>query len=370
MKKIVSLIAVFTLCLGLLALTGCGEDQKKAEPFSQYDLTEYITLPDYDKYETSVPDVKITDDEIDEEIKSRLEDAATTETVTKGKVEEGDTVKISYKGTLADGSTSDGMQSDGYTLTLGKGGMIDGFEEGLYGATIGEPVTLDLQFPDPYDNNPDLAGKDVTFEVTVLSKESKVIPELDEAFIKENSDAKTEAEYREYVKGQLEQSEYDNQLFDLKNEVYSQIVEETEVLKYPEEELNAQVKALDENYRAMAENYGYDDWDKFLDEYFKVDQAEYDEQIKLYAENVVKQEMIIYAISEKEGIKVSDEEYQSYLDEMLTESGFEDEDAFKEYTGMTLKEYAENYKLDRDLLLTKELDAIYERLEKTEAKDK
>ena len=64
MKKIVSLIAVFTLCLGLLALTGCGEDQKKAEPFSQYDLTEYITLPDYDKYETSVPDVKITDDQI------------------------------------------------------------------------------------------------------------------------------------------------------------------------------------------------------------------------------------------------------------------------------------------------------------------
>ncbi len=48
--------------------------------------------------------------------------------------------------------------------------MIDGFEEGLYGAAIGDEVTLDLTFPDPYTANEDLSGKDVTFKVTVLSK--------------------------------------------------------------------------------------------------------------------------------------------------------------------------------------------------------
>lgn len=365
MKKLIAICMTIMLCFGLLTLTGC--DTKKEQPYSQYDLSEYITLPDYDTYETSVPDVKITEDDIDEEIQARLEDKATTETVTEGTVEEGDTVKISFKGTLADGTTEDGMQSDGYTLTLGSGGMIEGFEEGLYGATIGETVTLDLQFPDPYENNEELSGQDVTFEVTVLSKDTKVVPELDESFIKENSDVSTEEEYREYVKGQLEQDEYDNQLYDLKNSIYTKIVEETEVLQYPEAEVEEQVELLDSDYRNMAENYGYDDWEDFLSEYFGIDQAEYDEEIRVYAESIIKQEMIIYAIAEKEGIEVTEEEYQDYMNEMLTSSGFEDADAFEEYAGMTIDEYAETYKLDRDLLLTKELDIIYDRLNKTEA---
>lgn len=364
MKKTIGICIAFILCFGLFTLTGCSSE--KDLPYSQYDLSEYITLPDYDTYTTGVPDVNITEEDIDAEIQARLEDAATTETVTEGTVEEGDTVEISFKGTLADGTTEDGMQSDSYTLTLGSGGMIDGFESGLYGATIGETVTLDLQFPDPYETNEELSGQDVTFEVTVLSKDVQIVPELDEEFIKENSDVTTEEEYREYVKGQLEQDEYDNQLYDLKNSIYTQIVDETEVLQYPETELEEQITALDENYRSTAENYGYESWDDFLTAYFQIDQEEYDEQIRVYAESVVKQEMIIYAIAEKEGLEVTEDEYQDYLDEMLAGSGFEDAADFEEYAGMTIDEYAETYKLDRDLLLTKELDTIYERLEKTE----
>ena len=61
--------------------------------------------------------------------------------------------------------------------------MIDGFEEGLYGAAIGEEVTLDLTFPDPYTANEELSGKDVTFKVTVLSKNVSTMPEFDEDFV-------------------------------------------------------------------------------------------------------------------------------------------------------------------------------------------
>ena len=61
-------------------------------------------------------------------------------------------------------------------------------------------------------------------------------------------------------------------------------------------------------------------------------------------------------------IIVTDEEYETYLDNMLTSSGFKNEKEFKDYAGMSLKKYAKENKLDRDLLLTKELDVIYERL--------
>jgi trigger factor len=112
---------------------------------------------------------------------------------------------------------------------------------------------------------------------------------------------------------------------------------------------------------SSAENSGKE-WEEYMEDTLGVDQEEYDEQIDLYAKELVKQEMIIYAIAEKEDLSVTDEEYDQYLENMLASSNFEDEKAFKEYTGMSLKKYAETYKLDRDLLLTKELDKIYDRL--------
>lgn len=266
-----------------------------------------------------------------------------------------------FEGILADGTSVDGMSSDSYNLTLGSGSMIDGFEEGLYGAAIGEEVTLDLTFPDPYTANEELSGKDVTFKVTVLSKNVSTTPEFDEDFVKENSDYETVEEYRAAVAEELEQSEYDEQLYEIKSELYSQIVSETEVAKYPEKEVKEQVKELNKSYEQLAENSGKE-WEEYMEDTLGVDQEEYDEQIDLYAKELVKQEMIIYAIAEKEDLSVTDEEYDQYLENMLASSNFEDEKAFKEYTGMSLKKYAETYKLDRDLLLTKELDKIYDRL--------
>lgn len=362
MKKLFSVMMILVLALGLLTLTGCGKEEV---PYSKYNLEEYITLPDYDAYTTSIPNVKIDDTDIDEEIKARLEAAATTESITKGTVDKGDKVIVSFKGTLADGTTQDGMSSDAYTMTLGSANMIDGFESGLYGATIGEEVTLNLQFPDPYTTNEELSGQDVTFVVKVISKEVSVPATLDEDFMKKEANVTTEAEYRVFIKEALEQSEYDTQLYTLKEELYTSIVENAVVLQYPEKEVKVAYEEADESYRSMAATYGYeDDWDGFREAMFGMDQEAYEKELHLYAENVVKQEMVIYAISLKEGITVSDEEYDEYLNEMLTAAGFSDSSEFEYYYGMSIEEYAEVYRLDRDLLLTKELDAIYDRIEK------
>jgi len=362
MKKFLSLLLVLVLCLGLgTVFTGCG----KSEPYSKYDLSEYITLPDYNAYEVEIPVVDITDADIEAQIQKNLEAAATTEKVEEGTVAEGDTVTISYEGTLEDGTTSDSMKSSGSSLTLGSGQFIDGFEEGLYGATIGEEVTLDLTFPDPYKNNEELSGKGVTFKVKVLNKQVKKVPEFDVDFVTSTSEYKTVDEYRAALAKSLEQADYDKQLYDIKFDLYSKIVEETEVIKYPEKEVKEQTKAVTESYKAKAESSNVK-WKDYLKDTLKMTEEEFDEEAKLYAEEIVKQEMIIYAIAEAEEITVSDEEYDEYLQAMLTSAGFKDEAAFEAYTGMSLEEYAEAYMLDRDLLLTKELDAIYDRLAETE----
>lgn len=358
MKKILTFaLAAITVVAAAAVMTGCGG----GEPYEKYDLTEYIELPDYNSYEVEEPEVLITDKDVEEAIKSRLEAAATTEKVTDGTAEKGDAVTISFKGTLADGSSVDGMSSESYNLTLGSGSMIDGFEEGLYGAAVGEEVTLDLKFPDPYTNNEELSGKDVTFKVTVLSKNVKRVPEFNEDFIKKNSDCETEEEYRKQVAEELEESEYENQLSNIKKELYMKLIDETEVKKYPEKEVKDRFKALDEYFRYGAETSGYEEWEKFLEDQ-GMTQDEYEEQLQLYAEEYIKQEMVIYLFAQKEGVSISDEEYDEFLQENLKSTGFENEDDFKNYMGISLEEYAEEAGLARTMLLNRELDMLYERL--------
>lgn len=359
MKKTMSILLSCALCAGLVAMTGCSS--KTSTPYDKYDLSEYITLPDYSKYTTGTPDVKITDDDINAEIQSRLEANPTTKEVKKGTVKEGDKVRISFKGTLADGTTKDGMSSDSSEITLGSANMIDGFQEGLYGATIGEPVTLNLQFPDPYPNDEDLSGKDVTFEVTVLCKLVEETPELNEEFVQANSEAKTVEEYKKLVKEDLEEEETQSQLTNFKNEIWTEIVDNTEVIKYPEEEVQNAIDTMTQYYKTMAEQQNKE-WDDLLKDSLQMTQEEFDKEVKKAAEQHVKELMILYALQEQENVEFPLDEYETVKKNILTSAGVEDEAAFEEKAGMTLDEYAENYKVN--LTFNAVLDVIYDKLEK------
>ena len=366
MKKILSLLLVFILCAGLMA--GCGDKEKNEgivdNPFADYTLSDYVTLPDYDSYTTEeVGEITVTDDEIEDAIKELLEATADSKDVTEGRVEKGDTVKISFKGTLADGTSLEGMQSDSTALTLGNGGWIDGFEESIYGATIGEPITAELKFPDPYPNNTDLSGKDVTFVITVLSKSEKVIPELNEDFVKKYSDKKTVDEFRTYVAEQLEISKTEERLGELRTDIYNQIKEEATVSEVIEEKVNEETAKVDMQYRQAAESQGIE-WEEYLEQTFSFDQAEYDEQLKEYAESIVKEQMIIYALAEKESVEVTQEEYDAVLANLLSSTGLASEELFQQYMGISLDEYAEMFSLKLNLVLDKALTEIYDRISK------
>ncbi len=366
MKKIISAALVLMLSLGLVSMTGCGSSEELTNAYADMDLSEYITLPDYNTFTVDAPEIsEITDEDIDVQIESILKESITQEEVKEGSVGEGDYLVIDFAGTLSDGSTLDGMNAEDYKLgPIGNAGFIDGFEEGLVGAAVGETVSLNLQFPDPYSVNPDLSGEPVIFEVTVKSKLVDVMPELNDEFVKEVSDVDTVEEYRAYLKGEMEQADYDRQVYDLKEELYSRIVDETELLKYPEEIVNGMIRTLRADYESMASTYGYENWDTFRDEYFQMDQAEFDENLKLYAESMVKSEMVIYAVAEKESVVLTEKEYEEELQNMLEKAGFESDADFKAYMGMTIREYADAYDMDRDIVLTKWLDIVYERAEK------
>ncbi len=361
MKKSLKLMLVLMLCLACGMLVGCGSDSDDEDLYAGLDYDSLVTLPDYESYTIDPIEVDITDSDIEAEIESRLDAAATTEDVTEGTVDEGDTITISFEGTLADGTAVDGMSSDSSQLTLGSGQMIDGFEEGLYGATIGEEVTLDLTFPDPYTNNEDLSGKDATFKVTVLSKQVEVEATLDEDFIKENSEnATTIEEYKAEVKADLEEETYNDEVNDRKTDLYNQISDNATIDSVPEELTQYEMDVIRTTYENYAESYSKT-WDEFLEE-MDMTQEEFDEEIATYGESMAREKLIAYALAEKEGISYTQEEV---IDNLLSMAGVEDEETFESTYGSSATEYARtfnSYGLKATMLLNGALDAIYDRI--------
>lgn len=358
MKKVLAVLLALSLCLSITLLAGCGE--KDNDIYKQYDMSEYVTLPEYNDYTVDEISVNITDSKIDAEIEERLADASTTKEVTEGTVDEGDKVTISFKGTLADGTTEDGMQSDSYEMTLGSGGMIDGFEEGIYGMKVGETKTLKLKFPDPYDINEELSGQPVTFEIKVLNKKVQEPAVLNEEFVKANSEAKTVEEYKELVKKDLEEEEYNEQESNAKVTVFTEIVEAAEVSSIPEELKQYEADLCRSTYETYCENYGME-WDEFL-EAMQFTQEEFDEQLDVYAEEMAKTKMIVYALAANEDVYYKDGEV---IDKMLEMAGVDSEETFESTYGTTAETYAATYNsygMKVSMMLDDILTKIYDRL--------
>ncbi len=365
MKKFFATLMILTMCVTLLA--GCGAEYKMdIGPYSELKYSEIVTLPDYSTYEVEKAEVEVTDKDVDDEIQARLDKASSeTEEITEGKVEKGDTVKIDFKGTLEDGSSLPGMSAEDYELTLGAASMIDGFQEGLYGATIGESVTLNLEFPDPYTVNEELSGKKVTFVITVKSKSVPVKAELNEDFFKSDSEgkAKTEEEYRAFVKEALTEKLTAEAEYKAQTELYYKISDNSKVETYPEEALTFERDKIVNQYKGFAEKNNQK-WEDFVKEYFGSEE-EFNTQIDEYVNNVAGKKLVAYALAEKENVKVSDKEYSEKINEYLENFGT-DKDAFTQQTGMDIVQYTDMYELPLNMSLDKTLKKIYERLSKND----
>ena len=350
-KKILKCISLAAATvLTLTVVTGCG-----AKEAYDYDLSEYVKVGEYKGLTYDKIKVSVSETEVQEEIKNRCNSAATTEEVKEGTVKDGDTINVSYEGRI-DGETFEGGTSDSYDITIGQTSMIDGFVEGLVGKKVGETVTLNLKFPDDYHNE-DVAGKDVVFDVKIKSKKITVVPEYNLDFVKANSECSTLEEYEKSVKADLKKEKEESAKETTMQALWSKLVEASEVIKYPEEELNAIKTTTKDSLVQQIESSGSN-----LEDYLEsqnTDEETIDKQISDYAEGRVFNEMIIYTIARAEKLEVTDKEYNEYIDNMLSSSGT-DEESFKEMYGVSIQEYCENEGLRPALLYNKVMEKVFE----------
>ena len=245
MKK--NVIAAVLAAMTVLALAGCSSELSN----------EYVIVKQYKGLEVPKTETdEVADEEIDQAIQANLQGTADRLPVTDRAAQTGDWVNIDYVGTV-DGVAFDGGTAQAQDLLLGSGGYIgasgdyEGFEDQIVGHNVGEEFDITVQLPENY--SPDMAGKVADFHITINEIYVEDIPELADEGVRANSEgAETVDEYREEIRGQVEESVDRQTESEMTEAVWDALMENVEVKEYPEDAVQQQVDQEKEQYVQIA----------------------------------------------------------------------------------------------------------------------
>lgn len=307
-------------------------DVKSIEKGKDWVLTAKVTLKpevklgDYKGLTVEKQDREVVQEEIDQRLEEKRQQLA--ELVLKEEAaEEGDTVVIDYEGFKGE-EAFEGGKGENYSLELGSGAFIPGFEDQLIGSKAGEDRELKLTFPEEYHAE-ELAGQEVTFKVHVHEVKAKELPELDDEFAK---DADDEVESLDELKNKLR-----IKLVEEKEAMAKEIIEDLALRKAVE---NAEVVELPQ---AMIEEEIQRQMDHFLnnmkrqgineDLYYQISGTNRETLRQQFAEESelrTKTNLVLEAIVKAEDIQVSPEEQEKEV-ALLAEQYGMNEDQVRQY---------------------------------------
>lgn len=321
---------------------GSGEDSAETYVYlKDINVEDYLTLNgDYNGLTITVdPKEEVTQEQIASLALQAYNNSVTAELggITDRAVALGDTINLDYSG-KQDGVAFDGGTAAGQQLTIGSGSFIAGFEDGLIGVMPGETVDLNLTFPDSYRNNPDLAGAEVVFTVTV----NFIYPSQREEMLDVVIETLTEGEYTtvdafmDYCGEYLEYTAENNYQAAKESAVLTEL-ENIAVFEDLPTELVSKYNVLVMNsITTEAAGYGVDA-DTFCSYYFGSDAATYAQQL---AEASTRQGMLFQYVADKEGLNLSDEELDQKMQEFADENHVENvEDLLENATKEDYREY-------------------------------
>ncbi len=334
-RHITSSILAAAFLLGAAGgLTSCGKEDSEdiLRGKYDYDLTQYITLAEYKGLDANSYAIDITAAKVQSEIDAVLYSYARETALENHPAEEGNTVVISYTGTADDGGS---VSAKDVSLILGSGTLHGDIENGLMGHCAGETVTVDVTYPDPYDAVPDYAGKTVHYEIDVKEVRVTELPVYTDDFVKGYLGYDSTADYEAAVLQTLKDNAEETRTRHIVNQTWAEVVNNTEVITYPQAELNAWYSNTVDANRENANHQGIS-FSSYLRAYYNMTEEEYLDAVMMDAKAVVKEEMIVYAIARAENITLTEKEYTKRATEYALEI----------YECSSLEEFEEEYNKD------------------------
>ena len=260
-----------------------------------------VKLGDYKGLDAKKEEAKVTDEQIQDQLKNIAEQQAEMVVADKdAKVEQGDFAVIDFKGTV-DGKPFDGGEGKSYPLQIGSGNFIPGFEDQLVGAKAGDDVTVKVTFPEDYFVA-DLAGKEAEFATHIHDIKRKQLPELNDEFAKANSSYETIAELKADLRKKMEEDAERRAVDAYNGELIKTAVENAEV-DIPEVMVADRVEQMIQELAMSMEGRGLklEDYLKFSNKTVEELREEYKETA---AENV-RTDLVLDAIAVEEKIEVT-----------------------------------------------------------------
>ncbi|MBD7935654.1 MULTISPECIES: trigger factor [Cytobacillus] len=271
-----------------------------------------VELGEYKGLEVEKFDTEVTDEDVENELKGLQEKQAELVVKEEGTAEQGDTVVIDFEG-FVDGEAFEGGKGDNFSLELGSGQFIPGFEEELIGVSTGESKEVNVTFPEEY-HAAELAGKKAVFKTTVHEIKTKELPALDDEFAK---DVDEEVETLDALKEKTKKQLVDSKNHEAEHHVRDTVVEkaaENTTIDIPAAMVDTELDRMMQEFEQRLQMQGMN-----LELYYQFsgqDESALREQMKADAEKRVRINLTLEAIAAAENIEVSEEELNEELNKM------------------------------------------------------
>ena len=278
-----------------------------------------VTIENYKGIEAVKKSAEVTDEDIDAEIKKVQERNSRMVTVEDRAAQNDDIAVIDFEGFL-DGEPFEGCKGENYSLTLGSGQFIPGFEEQIVGHNTGDEFEVNVTFPEDYQAE-ELKGKATTFKCKLHEIKMKELPEVDDEFVKDVSEFDTLADYKEDLKKKLAESKEKEAADDLENQLIDKLVELVQG-EIPEAMYENKIadSIREFGYRLQSQGLNLDTYMKYTG--MNVDQMK--EGFRPQAERQVKLRLALEKIAALEELKAGEEdlnqEYQKIAEQYKMEA--------------------------------------------------
>ncbi|KMZ41835.1 MULTISPECIES: trigger factor [Bacillales] len=270
-----------------------------------------VKLGDYKGLSIEEKDFSVTEESVDAELKRMQERHAELVAVEEGAAQTGDIAVIDFEG-FQDGVAFEGGKAEDYSLELGSGTFIAGFEEQLAGLNIGEEKEITVTFPEEY-HSPNLAGKEAVFKVKLNSLKRKNMPVLDDEFAKDVSEFDTLEELKADTKKKLEEKTAQEKDQYVREQLVLKAAENAEIdlpAVMVEHELDQMVNEFGQRlqYQGMTLELYY--------QFSGMDESQLRDQLRADATSRVRTSLTLEAIGKAENIEATEEDVNAELDKL------------------------------------------------------
>ena len=334
---------------------------EEGKPFiftAEVALKPAVTLGDYKGVEVEKSVIEVSEEEVEKEVDKERENNSRMIDVDDRAVEKGDIIKLDFEG-FVDGEAFQGGKAEDYSLTIGSGSFIPGFEDQLIGAKIGEEKEVNVTFPEEY-HEASLKGKPAVFKCTVKEIKVKELPAADDEFAKDVSEFDTLAEYKDDIRSKLVEKKEAQAKREKQNKAVDKAVANAQ-MEIPDAMVTEQVRRMADDFAKRLQSQGLT-----VEQYMQFTGMTADkllEQMRPEALKRIQNSLVLEAVAKAENIEIGDDKVKEEIEKMATAYKMEF-DKVNELIGE-----AEREKMKADLAIQAAVELIADAAVEVEAKE-